>query len=404
MDFRYTARTAAGALVRGSVTSHDAAAALAGLQRRALFVTKVEPERTRRFAIGVPALTFGYGRARIAFFRSFATLVRAGVPLRRGLDVTIERCTHPALAAALRDVAAGIERGEALSVALARHPGIFSALSVAMIAAGETGGMLDDVLERIALFLERDDALRKSVMSALAYPVVVLSASLALVAFLIVRVVPMFSALFASFRVPLPLSTRMLIAIGDTAAQPAVWIAIVLIGVLAAGGAVIAVRTRAGRLAIDRARLALPVAGPLLRKTIVARFARMTGTLVHSGIELSAALDVVIPVTGSPVHEAALAGVALALREGEPFSAPLAATGLFDPMLIALASVGEETGMLDVMLPKAADYFEADVAAAIATLGAVIEPALIALLGVLVGLIMYAVFIPLYSLIGSVSQ
>jgi type IV pilus assembly protein PilC len=130
----------------------------------------------------------------------------------------------------------------------------------------------------------------------------------------------------------------------------------------------------------------------------------MTGTLVHSGIELSAALDVVIPVTGSPVHETALAQIGRALREGETFAAPLAACGIFDPMLVALVGVGEETGMLDVMLPKAADYFEADVAATIATLGALVEPALIGILGLIVGLIMYAVFIPLYSLIGSVAQ
>jgi type II secretory pathway component PulF len=221
---------------------------------------------------------------------------------------------------------------------------------------------------------------------------------------LIVRVVPMFSALFTSFHVALPLSTRVLMAIGDAAGQPAVWSAGILCALVGTGGAVVVARTQRGRYAFDRMRLRIPVAGAILRKTIVARFARMTGTLVRSGIELSAALDVVIPVTGSPVHEAALAQVGIALREGDTFTAPLAATGLFDPMLIALIGVGEETGMLDTMLPKAADYFEADVAAAIATLGAVVEPTLIAVLGALVGLIMYAVFIPLYSLIGSVSQ
>ena len=223
-------------------------------------------------------------------------------------------------------------------------------------------------------------------------------------AFLIVRVVPMFSSLFASFHVPLPLSTRVLIAIGDAAAQPAIWSIAIVLTFAVIAGAVAAARTARGRFIFDRLRLGIPVAGTLLRKTIVARFARMTGTLVRSGIELSAALDVVIPVTGSPVHEAALARVAVALREGAPFTPPLAETGLFDPMLVALIGVGEETGMLDVMLPTAADYFEADVAAAIATLGAVVEPALIGVLGVIVGLIMYAVFIPLYSLIGSVAQ
>jgi type IV pilus assembly protein PilC len=404
MDYRYSARSVAGALVRGRISARDEDAAFAGLRQRALFVTALRPEDVLHRQFNLPTFSLAHGRARVAFFRSFATLVRAGVPLRRGLDVAIERCAQPRLNAALRQVAADIERGETLSSAFARRPDAFSPLIVAMVRAGESGGILEDVLERIASFLERDDSLRKSVTSALAYPAVVLSASLGLIAFLIVRVVPMFSALFASFHVPLPVSTRALIAIGDAASRPAVWSVALGIAVLAAAGCSALMRTAAGRNAFDRVRLHIPIAGPLLRKTIVARFARMTGTLVHSGIELSAALDVVIPVTGSPVYEAALAGVATALREGEPLTAPLAATGLFDPMLTALIGVGEETGMLDVMLPKAAAYFESDVAATIATLGAVIEPALIAVLGVVVGLIMYAVFVPLYSLVGSVGQ
>jgi type IV pilus assembly protein PilC len=404
VDFRYTARTAEGAVVRGWLNAADMESAVAGLRRRALFVTGVEPKRIWNRDFRWPQAPAGSSRARVAFFRSFATLVRAGVPMRRGLNVTIERCENAALANALRDVLADIERGDPLSAAFARRPRVFAPLIVAMVAAGEAGGILDDVLDRIAGFLERDDALRKSVVSALAYPATVLFASLALVTFLILRVVPMFSALFSSFHVPLPLSTRVLMAIGDMASRPGAAAIAIGIAACAVAGSVAASRTRTGQLAFDRSRLSLPIVGTLLRKTIVARFARMLGTLVHSGIELSVALDVVLPVTGSPVHTAALGTVAIALREGEALTPPLTATGIFDPMLIALVGVGEETGMLDVMLPKAADYFESDVAAAIATLGAVIEPALIAVLGVIVGLIVYSVFIPLYSLIGSVSQ
>jgi type IV pilus assembly protein PilC len=404
MDFRYTARTTAGQVVRGSLNAATIEGALAGLRNRALFVTAVEPKRGRTRDLRWPRGGGGSNRARVGFFRSFATLVRAGVPIRRGLNVTIERCENPSFAAALRDVLGHVERGDSLSAAFARHPRAFTPLIVAMVAAGETGGILDEVLERIAVFLERDHALHKSVVAALAYPATVLCASLALVTFLIVRVVPMFSTLFASFHVALPLSTRVLVALGDAASQPASLAVAVAFAALAATGFVAADRTRAGRYAFDRFRLSTPVVGTLLRKTIVARFARMLGTLVHSGIELSAALDVVLPVTGSPVHAAALGRVAIALREGEALTPPLAATGIFDPMLIALIGVGEETGMLDILLPKAAEYFESDVAAAIATLGAVIEPALIAVLGVIVGLIVYSVFIPLYSLIGSVAQ
>ena len=306
MDFHYSARTAAGAIVRGSLEAIDRESALAGLRRRALFVTGLEPFRRRKLTLRWPVRGVAPARARVAFFRCFATLVRAGVPLQRGLSVAIERCENRALATALRGVLADIERGDALSAAFARYPRAFTALVVAMVAAGETGGILDDVLERIATFLERDDALRKSVLGALAYPATVLCASLALVTFLIVRVVPMFSVLFASFHVELPPSTRVLIALGDAASRPATLIVASAVAALAAAGAVAAARTPGGRYAFDRLRLNVPIAGTLLRKTIVARFARMLGTLVHSGIELSAALDVVLPVTGSPVHEAAL--------------------------------------------------------------------------------------------------
>jgi type IV pilus assembly protein PilC len=404
MDFRYTARTAAGAAVRGRLEAPDIESAVAGLRRRALFVTAVEPGPNGARGLRWPRAGTGSRRARVAFFRSFATLVRAGVPIRRGLLVTIERCQNNSVAATLRDVLAGIERGEPLSTAFGRRPRTFTPLIVAMVAAGESGGILDEVLERIALLLERDHALRKSVAAALAYPATVLCASLALVTFLIVRVIPMFSALFASFHVALPPSTKVLMALGDAAGQPATLALAAILAAVAALGALTAARTRAGRYAFDRFRLNVPLVGSLLRKTIAARFARMLGTLVQSGIELSAALEIVLPVTGSPVHTSALGRVALALREGEALTPPLAATGLFDPMLLALIGVGEETGMLDVMLPKAAEYFESDVSAAIATIGAVIEPALIAVLGVIVGLIVYSVFIPLYSLIGSVAQ
>ena len=404
MDYRYTARTAGGDVVRGWLNAADVDGAVAGLRARALFVTAVEPKRSQPFQLRWPRGGAGSGRARVAFFRSFATLVRAGVPMRRGLTVTIERCENAAFSSALHEVLADIERGDPLSVAFARRARAFSPLIVAMVAAGEAGGILDDVLDRIAVFLERDHALRKSVVAALAYPATVLCASLALVTFLIVRVIPMFSTLFESFHVPLPLSTRVLMALGDVASQPSALAVAVTITVLVGLASLVVARTRSGRFAFDRLRLNVPFVGTLLRKTIVARFARMLGTLVHSGIELSAALDVVLPVTGSPVHTEALGRVAIALREGEPLTPPLTAAGLFDPMLIALIGVGEETGMLDIMLPKAAEYFEADVEAAIATLAAVIEPALIAVLGVIVGLIVYSVFIPLYSLIGSVSQ
>jgi type IV pilus assembly protein PilC len=404
MQYRYVARTAAGDRVRGTVHATDRDAAIAGLHGRALFVATVERERPWQREVRLPRIGGPSGRARVTFFRSFSTLIRAGVAMRRALQVTIERTTDESLRTTLREILGEIEQGGSLSRSLARRTRVFPPLIVAMLAAGEVGGVLDDVLERIAVLLERDAGLRGRVVAALAYPATVMAASLALVVFLIVRIVPMFADLFASFHVELPLSTRILLWLGASVATPAAWLALVLGGGAAAIALVMTARDPRGAIVLDRLRLAMPFAGSLLRMSIHARFARMLATLVRSGVELTRALDVVRPVMGSPVYGAALASVALALREGEALTPPLAATRVFDPMLISLVGIGEETGMLDVLLEKSADYFEADVAAAIATLGSVIEPALIVGLGCVVGLIVSSVYVPLYSLIGSISK
>jgi type IV pilus assembly protein PilC len=287
---------------------------------------------------------------------------------------------------------------------MARRPRVFPALYVAMVRAGEAGGILDDVLERIATLLERDADLRKKIRAALAYPAVVVSAALGLVLFLMARIVPMFAQMFGAFHVELPPTTKLLLAVGEALARPSTWFATAaavatLFALTTAVG-----RTESGALAADHLRLRLPVVGPLLHKAITARITRMLATLLGSGIELVAALDVVRPVAGSPAYSKALRAVGIALRAGEPLTAPLEAARLFDPLAVALVRVGDETGLLDEMLFKVATYFETDVEAAIATLGAVIEPTLIVALGGAVGFIVFSVFIPLYALIGSVSQ
>jgi type IV pilus assembly protein PilC len=403
--YRYPARAAAGALVRGSMEAPSVDAVLASLRTRALFVTAVDREtlfaRTvgRSLHVGAPSR-----RALLAFFRSFSTLIRAGVPMRRALDVTIERASDSVLRESLRSVLADVERGSALSDALERRPRAFAPLYVAMIRAGEAGGILDDVLDRLASFLERDADLRKKVRAALAYPAVVVTAAFALVIFLMARIVPMFAQMFDAFHADLPATTRFLLAAGDALQRPAAWIGTIGIIVLAGGLVAGAVRTERGALALDRVRLRLPVFGPLLHKAITARIARMLATLLRSGIELVTAIDVVRPVAGSPAYAAALERVDVALRAGDALTTPLEAARLFDPLAVALVRVGEETGLLDEMLLKVAAYFETDVEAAIATLGAVIEPALIGVLGAVVGFIVFSVFIPLYSLIGSVAK
>jgi type IV pilus assembly protein PilC len=404
-QFRYAARTAEGERVRGSMQAPSVDHVLTTLHARALFVTAIEAESAlgravgRTFSVGAPSR-----RALLTFFRSFSTLIRAGVSMRRALDVTVERADDPTLREALRSIGADVEHGAALSDAMARRPRVFPPLYVAMVRAGEAGGILDDVLERLATLLERDADLRKKIRTALAYPAVVLTAALGLVLFLMARIVPMFAQMFGAFHVELPATTKLLLAVGEGLARPATWFAAVGIGIGAFAMVTAVVRTERGALAADRLRLRLPVVGPMLHKAITARIARMLATLLRSGIELVAAIDVVRPVAGSPAYSNALRDVNIAVRAGEPLTPPLEAARLFDPLAVALVRVGDETGLLDEMLFKIAGYFETDVEAAIATLGAVIEPSLIVVLGGVVGFIVFSVFIPLYALIGSVSQ
>jgi type IV pilus assembly protein PilC len=403
--YRYAARTAAGERVCGSVEAISSDAVLAGLRSRALFVTALQREHgaaqvvRRSLHIGAPSR-----RALLAFFRSFATLVRAGVPLRRALDICSERAGDRALGEALRAVTSDVERGTTIGDALARRPRVFGQLHVAMVRAGEAGGVLDDVLERLASLLERDADVRKKLRAALAYPAAVLTAAGALMIFLLARIVPMFAQMFAAFHAELPLTTRVLLAIGTTLAQPSVWVAVALIAAGTACALAIALRSPRMRLLMDRSRLALPVVGPLVRRAITARIARTLATLLRSGMDLVAAVAVVRPVAGSVAFAQALASTGVAIREGDPFAAALGESPLFDPLLIALVGVGEETGQLDEMLVRVAAHFESDVESALATLGATLEPALIGALGIAVGFIVFSVFLPLYQLIGSVSS
>jgi type IV pilus assembly protein PilC len=403
--FRYTARTLDGELVRGSMQAGDVRNVLDLLRSRALFVTAVGTENELADRIGRALRIGGVPHTDLrAFFRSFATLIRAGVSLQRALTVTIERAPDARLAEALRSVLADVEHGTPLSEAMSRRPADFPPLYVAMIRAGEAGGILDDVLDRLAVLLERESALRKKIQTALAYPSIVMLAATSLMLFLIVKIVPMFAQLFDSFHVELPLATQLLLHLGEWLAAPLPWVAAGVALPLLALVAFRAAQSPAGALLVDGARLRLPVVGPLLNKAIAARVVRMLATLLRSGIDLVSALDAIVPVADSPCYARELGRLASALREGEPLAAGLARCDLFDPMFFALASVGEETGLLDEMLLKLAEYFETDVEAAIATLAALIEPALIVVLGGMVAFLVFSIFVPLYSLIGQVAQ
>lgn len=401
--YAYTARSNDGRFVAGSMLADSSDQVLAHLRTRALFVTSLETQTTLRGAVTSACTAMPVSAsARLGLFRSLATLIKAGVPLRRALEVGIEQCRDRRLAEALRSVASDIEGGTSLSHAMARRPREFPRLFIALIRAGELGGVLDEVLERLATMLELDRSMRKRVAAALAYPILVTCAAVALVLFLVENIVPAFGGLFAEMHVDIPLSTKVIIAIGSGLRSP-VAAGGFLVGVL---GVAFIVRLAWSRPnlapAFDRVILASPVAGPLIRKVMIARLSRTLGTLLRSGVALLNALEACRDVLGNALYSQSIETLEARLREGEPMTLTLEKSKLFDPIFLQLVRVGEETGTLDSMLLRVAEYFELDVETAISALSSIVEPLLIVFLGTAVGIIVGSVLIPLYSIIGSI--
>ncbi len=396
--YYYTARDMQGAFVRGSIEATASSAALSSLRTRALYVTSLESAAGAKGTIAAALQIGGVSRkSLVTFFRSFSTLARAGVPMRRSLDVTIEECGDPRLREALRSVECDIEGGLALSDAMARRPKEFPRLFVAMIRAGEIGGVLDDVLERIAGVVERDHAARKRVTAALTYPAIVACAAVVLVLFLITTIVPMFRQMYEQMHVPLPAITSGLITLGTSLRSPIWWIVFALIALTLMLTLIRLRSSERGAMVLESVVHSLPLAGAIARKSTIARFARMLGTLLRSGVGLVSALDVVTDVITSARYRQSIGDLVRALREGATVSEPLAASGLYEPMFVQMLRVGEETGALDAMLLRIAEYYDLDVETSLTALGSMLEPAMILCLGGAVGFIVAAIFIPLYT-------
>jgi type IV pilus assembly protein PilC len=382
--------------VSGTVRATSAREAVVDLQRRALFVTSVGRTNAGRSAV-FPGRKQSVG---LTFFRAFAVLVRAGVPIRRALLVSATHCRDRGFRETLHAVVAEIESGSSLSGALAKRPREFSSVQTAMIGAGEAGGVLDAVLDRIAEMLEREHSLSKRIQTALLYPSIVAAGAAVLIGFLILHVVPMFASMFARFGAPLPWPTRMLLEASAAATSP-LMLVVLGAGVLCACAAAMSVRLRAA--SIERMRLRVPFAGTLARYVIVGRIARILGLLLRSGVPILSAIEVLVPVAGSRAYENGLASVGDALRRGEGIHASLERCALFDSLTLALVGAGEESGALDAMLLAAANYLDVEVEAMLTTLAALIEPILIGFLGLVVGFIVFSIFLPLYGLIGSIA-
>lgn len=327
-------------------------------------------------------------------------MIDAGLPLVQALDILAKQSENPVLQGVIRQVVFDVESGRTVSDALAKHPHAFSELYVSMVAAGEAGGILDTILLRLATFLEKSDALVRKVKSALIYPGVILGIAVAAVAILLVVVIPTFQEMFASVGLVLPLPTRLVIAL--SAGLQAYWW--VLLGAIA--GLVVAVRraytTPSGRLAIDRLLLATPILGDLIRKTAVSRFTRTLGTLVSAGVSILDGLEITAKTAGNRVVADAILASRSSIAGGDTIAAPLARSQVFPPMVISMIAVGEQTGGLDEMLRKIADFYDDEVDTAVSGLLSIIEPVLIVVLGLIVGGMVVAMYLPIFDIISTV--
>jgi type IV pilus assembly protein PilC len=381
----------------GAIEAENRPAAVRRLHQMGLYITDL-----RQGSHGKAVTPWGPPRVGVkelaVLSRQFATMVHAGLPLLRTLTILEEQARPGPFKRILGQVRADVERGASLSGALAEHPGAFSTLYVSMVRTGEAGGILAEALLRLAGFLEKELALRQKVKAAATYPTLLACAALGCLLFLTIVIVPQFATFFEELgsNAGLPVPTRIAIAVSGMIQS--YWWA----GAAATLALVLLIprwlRTAAARAWYDRARLAIPGLGPLNKKIAVARFARTLGTLAGSGVPIIRALEVASAALDNVAIARAIDAVRSSLREGESISAQLAATGMFSSMVVHMVHAGEETGALDSMLAKVADFYDNEVETTIAGLTSVIEPALIVGMGVVIGSVLLALYLPIFSL------
>ena len=397
--FSYSARPAQGngGIQQGEVDLSSKDEVLAYLHKQKLIPVSVREKPkdiTLKFGTGIKT------RDIVIFTRQFATMINSGLPLVQALDILAEQTENDSLRKVIQDVLYDVESGHTLADAMGKHPKVFTELFVNMVAAGEAGGILDIILLRLATFLEKNDALARKIKGAMIYPAVILLVAVSAVAILLIFVIPTFQEMFASAGVALPLPTR--IVIGASQVLQGYWWAIIL----AAIGTVVAIRqtykTDNGQLGIDRLLLNIPILGDLLRKAAVARFTRTLGTLVSSGVSILEGLEITAKTAGNRVIHDAVMSSRASIAGGETIAGPLKESGVFPPMVVQMINVGEQTGGLDEMLSKIADFYDEEVDAAVEALLSAMEPVMIVVLGVVVGGMIVAMYLPIFDMINAV--
>ena len=399
--FTYTARARDGKKQKGTMTADSQQALRQSLSQRGLTAENVQEIKKGGRLQGKMGKKVKTAEL-LVFTRQLSTIVSAGLPLLQGLDILAEQTDNEGFAGMIESVAANVESGQSFSDALGGFPKAFPDLYVSMVRAGEAGGDLDGVLLQLADYLEAMEDLKRRIKSAMTYPVVAFSMILLIAAGLIIWVVPQFAEIFGSFGRQLPVPTRVLIATSEVLRS---WRAAVIVGVFVAIiiGVKMYAKTPAGRYQLDALKLRLPVFGPLQRKVAISRFTRTLSTLTRSGVAILQALEIVERTAGNEVFARAVRQAGDSVRSGETLADPLARSGQFPAMVTRMIAVGEKTGALEQMLAKISDFYDSEVRATVDGLTSLIEPILIMMMGIVVGGIVIALFMPILQLSSLVS-
>ena len=396
----WVAETKKGRRLKGELEAASEQIAESQLKKRNLKILKLKPKPKDLFA----AVAFMQPKVKnkdiVIFTRQFSTMIDAGLPLVQGLNILAEQNPNPTFKNILRQLTKDVEGGSTLAEAMKKHPKVFDNLFVNLIAAGEVGGILDTILQRLATFIEKAEELKSRIKGALTYPIVVMAIAFIVIAVILIFVIPVFQDMFSSFGSALPVPTQIVVNMSDFMKGNIHWIILAVIALVFAfkqyGS------TKGGRKTIDTWSLKLPVFGDLLKKTAVARFTRTLGTMMSSGVPILDSLEIVAKTAGNVVIEEIIYDVRGSIAEGQTIAEPLSENDIFPGMVIQMISVGEATGALDTMLEKIADFYDKEVDTAVDALTSMLEPLLMLFLGGAIGGLVVAMYLPIFTMAGAV--
>ena len=399
-NFSFKGRNRQGETISGERSADSRQALALALRREQIFLLEAQEKK-------VTASKWDFGgnptpKDVAVFTRQFSVMIDAGVPLVQCIELLAKTEDNPKFQAALNDVQIDVQSGNSLAASMKNHPKVFDDLYTNMVAAGEAGGILDTIFQRLSIYIEKNVKLKRAVQSALVYPIAVVVIASGVITLILWKVVPMFTELFNSMGVSLPLPTRIVIGASKFVGSYGVFI---VIGLFILGFLFKSYyATPKGRYLVDRLALKAPVFGPLMRKIAVARFTQTMATLIASGVPILDCLEITATTSGNAVIEEAIMSVKKAISEGRTIVEPLKASGVFPSMVVSMIGVGEQAGALEVMLSKIAAFYEEEVDAAVGDLMTALEPMIIVILGTTVGGIVISMYMPIFSLVGQLSK